>query len=237
MTNLFETAEMVGTAKTKAKTDKKHKIQIDGIEMLASIKIVEDSLKAVKTVIDGTAKNQMLEVFVEEGFQLHRKPENFKAEEGEATASAELRKRSTASGLSEMEIALAKEHNIPVETIWDVADTAIINPAYAKDNALLLRVSASLEKVKDLPKDFIQIQKGNPKVVATEESVDAVFKLTSKDLLRKLLSLVTTQAIKPKLNSSNPESIQRAFNRVNEALGQNVSKKPVASKPQFKKGK
>lgn len=199
MPNLFETAAVTESKKPAAgKKSKKATVHIEGLETLASIVALKKALEALEETYRANAKDQAAEQFIGEGTALKRRPENFKGVEGDATASCELRQRSSASALSEIEQDLCRKYNVATEVREDMVETFIINPEYKDDVALLEKVSKALERVPGLPPKFLLRQVPNRKVVVAEESLDQVFNLPAK-VVRQLLPVVGTLAVKPQL--------------------------------------
>lgn len=188
--NLFQNAK-VAPAKKTAKRDKVQRVAIEGLETYAYICVVEKALKGLKETYRGIVEPQMMDQFVLDGKRINRKPDNFKGTEGSAVASCELRKRSSASVLTEVEENILSKHKIdvvPAETRF------VINPEYINDSKLLQRVSDALQKVKDLPTDFIVADTKGATV--SDESIDQVFSKPER-VVRELLPIVGTMAVKP----------------------------------------
>ena len=160
MSNMFDKAKTAEPKPAKGKKSKGREVEVEGLNELASIKAVLAALEGMAKTTEAEIKAQMLQEFVKEGCAIGRRPENFKGVDVGATASCQIRKRSSRSVLSEGEIELLEEHGVEYETIDDVEDTFVINPAYAGDSDLLGKVSKKLEGIKGLPKDFIQHQEG-----------------------------------------------------------------------------
>jgi hypothetical protein len=214
--NLFEQAAPATTkGKAKAKTNS---VPVEGLEMVASLKVVQEAVSALSEVFEGEVKVYMNETFVEQGASLHRRPENFHGEEGEADASLQMRKRMTTSKLGEDEVTALTDHGIPFAT---VAGSFQINPKYVEDAALMKKINSALVKVAGIPDDFFEAVPG--KSVVTDETVDTLFQ-KSRTVIAALLPMVTTLGIRAKLKTNTEESIRRAFGRVSEALGQDLSK-------------
>lgn len=199
-------------AKAKASTDY---VETPGLELYAALcavkKNVEAQISVVRTGIDEVA----MERFISEGMRKGANPESYKGSEGQATASIQLRCRSSASGLSEDEQTILEENNIPLDRNVQREETFIINPAYAdlsdeKNAEMLQKVEKALSKL-GLPEDFFQRQTAVEKVIATEESINTVFKLKDAQKVAALLPLVTCQAMRPSLNANaNPFEIVEA---------------------------
>jgi hypothetical protein len=192
----FFSAKFVVTATPKGKTkSKKKEVTIDGLEQLAEIDAMIKNLSALREDLDRTVKDKAREIFIDLG-QTTR-PENFRGVDGDAEASIEFRKRSTRSVLTPAEVEAFEKLNIPVETIQDVSETYIINPAYAGDSALLEKIDNALKKVKNLPEDFILKQGGTSRKVVGDDTVTEVF---SKGLIRQFFDTIGVLAVKPKLD-------------------------------------
>lgn len=199
-------------AKAKAKTDY---VETPGLELYASLcavkKNVEAQISVVRTGIDEIA----MERFIAEGIRTGSNPESYKGSEGQATASIQLRCRSSASGLSEEEQTILEENNIPLDRNVAREETFIIKPEYAdlsnEENAeRFAKIEKALEGL-GLPADFFMRQTAVEKVIATDESINAVFKLKDADKVAALLPLVTCQAMRPSLNANaNPFEIVEA---------------------------
>lgn len=168
-------------------------IEIEGLEDYALVDALLKTLEAVKDSYAENVKNQAREHFLEAA-ENGKRPENFRGLDGCAEASIELRKRSTRSVLSDDEVAILEAANVPYDTIEDVSEAFVINPKYLGDSALLARI----EKVKGLPEDFIQKQE---KVSRRAVSDDTLTKIFANGLAGELFDLVTTLAIKAKLNT------------------------------------
>ncbi len=215
MSNMFDNAK-----KTEAKPAKKGKgkqkrqVQVKGLTQLASIKAVLAALEGMAKTTEAEIKAQMSAQFVKEGCAIGRRPENFEGVDVGSTASCQIRKRSSRSVLTEGEVELLEANAITYETIDDVEDTFVINPAYAGDSDLLGKVSKKLEGIKGLPEDFIQHQEGKSRRVATDASVEQIFTLPAEDA-SELLDVVTTLAIRPKLDSAD---LKGALARISKAI-------------------
>jgi hypothetical protein len=202
-------AEAKKPAKAKAKTEY---VPTPGLELFAALCAVEKNILAQKAVVRTDIDATAMERFIDEGMRRGVLPESYKGAEGKATGSIQLRCRSSASGLSEDEQALLEENNIPLDRNVQREETFIINPAYAdlsdeQNAAMLQKVELALSKL-GLPADFIQRQTAVEKVIATEESINAVFKLKDRATVEALVPLVTCQALRPTLSAdANPFDI------------------------------
>jgi len=214
MVDLFARAKTAPTkVAPKAKKSDKVEHNIAGILDLATIDALMETLAATKASLTSQIKSQMKAQFVEDGEAAGKRPNNFRGVEGTASASCELKKRSTASVLSDEEVALLEGANIPYEKAITVQEAFLFNPAYATNTELMGRVSKALEKVAGLPGDFIQYQAEVSKNIATEASLDAVFKT---GVAEDLLDVVGVLSLKPAASTAD---IKDVLARVVELLG------------------
>lgn len=204
-TNLFKNATVVEAKGTKGKKTAKATTEVEGLELYAAI---DHSIKWLKTLLE-TTKTTVIEVathkFVADGVKIGGKPANFDGEEGKAVANIQLKKRSSASGLNDIELALCNEYNVPTEQVSDRPVTYIFNPAHlAWIEANGMKLSAALAKIPGAPGDLIQKQEATTKIITTDDSLDFVFRTLAKkpDVIAQLLPVVGTLAIKPKYEAS-----------------------------------
>lgn len=213
--SMFANAKTVKTG-SKSKKAEKAEIQIEGLENLAAIDAVIKSLEALKKTVEADVKSQMMVHFVKTGCDQKKRPENFKGMDGDASASCELRARSSASGLSDSEIDLCKKHNIATEEVTAVVDTFIFNPAYANDGKLLGEIEKKLKGIKGLPEDLILKQDGSSKTVVAASAMDEVF-LLQPEVAKQMLAVVGVLAVKPKLEG---KEVADAFDIVKVLIGE-----------------
>lgn len=207
--NIFEKAKTTKTTKTTAsKKNKKKEVKIDGLKQLASLKAVEKALKAMIATVEEDVKEQTAELFVEDGIKRGARPDNFRGIDEGASASCELRKRSTRSPLNPDETSLLDDYGIDYDVEVDVEETFVINPAYANDQAILEKVAKALSKVKDLPDDFIIMQEGVSRKVVTDDTVNQIFQKKDAAVVRRLMEITCTQAVKPTLDGGIDEAME-----------------------------
>jgi hypothetical protein len=209
--NLFKNAKVIeakGTAKAKPN---KAKILVEGLEVYAAI---DHAIKWLTTSL-ATAKMPIAEFASEkaiaDGSKLKAKAwSSFDAEEGNATANIQLKKRSTNSGLNDIEKELVATYKVPVEVAADRPETFIINPErldWINKNADV--VSKALAKL-GAPDDIIQFQTATTKTVTTDDSIDFVFRTYADkpDVIAQLLPVVGVVSIKPKFSGDALEVLK-----------------------------
>lgn len=191
--SIFANAKAPEDKKQNAKKSNKEEIAIKGLEDLAAIDIAIGSLETIRETLEGSVKDVMAAHFVKTGEILGRKPENFRGVEGNAEASCELKRRSSRSVLSDDEVELFKKNNIPYETITDVEACFLINPKYTENAELLEKISNAIMSIEGIPDDLILRQTEKSRHVASDESINAIFKSKTA---KSLLKLATTMALK-----------------------------------------
>lgn len=213
---LFDQAQEVKAEdKKKSKKPSKEEVQISGLENLAALDMLEKTIKGLKESAQADVKEQISEHFAQQGTAQGKRPANFKGIEGSATASCELRKRSTRSTLSEDEIEFLEQKGVTFETVTDQEECFRINPAYTDNQKLLAKVSEALEQIDELPNDFIEKQPAKTRQVVNDKSVEQAFeKANNEDEAQQILEIVSTIATKP----NSEMSAQEALDKIREMI-------------------
>ena len=212
MSNMFSNAKAKTAPKAKKPGKSKPEVAIEDLETLASIDAVMKGIEALRKTVESSVKDQMHDHFVAAGMDRGSKPDSFRGVEGNASASCEIRKRSTRSVLSAADVDLLTKNGIEFEVIEDVTETFVINPDYAGDSELLGKISEALGGIDGLPEDFIQHQAGVSRNVASNKTVDQVFAQKDEQAVRDLMKVVTTLAVKPKLETDDLEGAMKHIN-------------------------
>lgn len=208
MANLFDKA-----ARVSAKTSKKEKrvVSVDGLEELALIDAALTTLESYRKTLETNVKELVAEEFVRASMDLNGRPENFVGEEGVATASCELRKRSSRSPLSAEEVEMLESFAIPYDTNVSVEGTYRINPKYATNKALLNKLSAALVK-SGAPDDLFEYQEQVETKIVSDATMEQVFR-KDEETVRTLFSVVGVLALKPKFEGAF-ENVVKAVTKV-----------------------
>jgi len=204
---MFSNAKVIEAKPTAKKKAEKREVVIDGMEQLASLDALIKTLQGMKAIAEEDVKSQMSDEFRRLGAATKTRPDSFRGIEGDASASCELRIRSSASKLSDEEIELLSTHNIPVEEVVDTIETYVINPEYLADAALMGKVEVALKKVKDIPEDFIMLQKGKKKTVVASTALDVLFSTKKGDDLAALMPMLSVLAVKPTLKNDDIKTV------------------------------
>lgn len=217
MSNMFNAAKdkAAKPKKVSPKKGSKAEVTITGLRELAALKDVIKAIEASVETLDGELKEKTADHFATEGARTGTKPANFNGIDVGASASCQLRKRTSRSVLTDAECELLDEHGVPYDTSEDITTTYIINPEYKDDDDLLGRVSKALEGVEGIPSDFLEYQEGTPKRTVTDESMAAAFAEKDKDTILELISVVGTLANRMKFEGN----LDEAMDVVKELLG------------------
>jgi hypothetical protein len=210
--NLFQTAAVVETKKAAARKATKPVNKTVGLSDYAAVDALFKALKSRLETLKPGIEEQMSEHFLTEGLSIRRRPENYKGREGTDTASLELRIRSSASGLSDLEENLLAKHDIAVVDNVIVQEAFIVNPEYNTNFELLQKASDALVAA-GLPADIIQRQAGVTKRVVTEESLNQVFQ-KPRAVAEQLLPVVGCLAVKPKAGTTDVEVLLERVSRL-----------------------
>jgi hypothetical protein len=193
--------------KEKGKKEKAGVPSGPALAYVAAIDYIMKSLKGVRETYEGMLKDEMLDRFVEQGMEHKKRPDNYRGVNGMGEASCEMRKRSTASPLTETEVEeLAKlKIEVQLETVQE--EMFVFNAEVLKNPELRAKISAAFAKI-----DFGELQpiskiEAQKKYVASEESIEEVFK-KAKDskICSKLVSMLTTLAVKSKWSGTKHDA-------------------------------
>lgn len=209
MAKLFTNAKAVAPMKSASKKSDKSEVKLAGLEQLTQIDALIKALTAAKTTIEGDVKSAAFDHFFNEAQATAKRPDNFRGVEGDATASIEMRKRSTASALSDEEVALFESHGLVVEKAVSVQQLFGINPIHATNTKLLEKVEAALDGI--VPEDFIVVQEEKSKNVVGEATMEKAFAIKAP---REIIEAITVMAIKPKLNTTDIGAIIDSVKKV-----------------------
>jgi hypothetical protein len=187
---MFKTAKVVETKKP-AKAGKAE-VQVSGLKTLAEIDALIKALDTLKSTLSTEVKDFAFDHFYTTANGV--RPTSFRGIDGDASASIEMRKKSTMSVLGEAEQQLLTEAGVPFEKMVGTVKMFGINPTYTTNDDLLAKVEAALTGI--VPEDFIVVQEEKSKYVVTDATVEQAF---AKNASREVIAAITVLAIKPKL--------------------------------------
>lgn len=203
------------TKKAAAKTEV---TEVAELELYAAI---DHSIKWLTTVLEtvksGIFAETVVPKFVTDGIKAEKKPDNFNASEGAATANIQIKKRASNSAFNEIELAIVEEYKVPTDTSGGLL---YINPTHMEwlvKNST--KVSAALAKL-DAPSDLFEQQA--TKIISADTSLDYVCKQfkNSPDVIAKLLPIVGTLAIKPKFDTADEQANEKALALINKYIAE-----------------
>lgn len=198
---MFATAKTLKTGTASKAKKEAAEVHIEGIEAVAALDAVIKSLKALQETYAAQAKGNMTAEFIKLGLAKGGRPANFRGTEGIASASCEMRARSSASPFQSDEVAMLDEAEIPTQVLTDGVETFGINPEHLKNDEMLRVMEKALQPLVakgKLPTDLFVKLEPPKRTVLAEGAVDVLF-TRSPETVRKLLPVVTTMAIKPTL--------------------------------------
>jgi len=197
---MFKNAKTIEAPAAPSKA-KKLEIHLTGLKQVAEIDALIKALSSVQISFKADVEAQAFTEFMTLAADGTR-PESFRGFEDDASASVELRKRSTMSALSEDEVALLAKHGLKAEKMIATPKLFGINPKHAENTELLEKVEAALANI--VPEDFIVVQEERSKFVVADSVIEAAFKSKAP---REVIKMVTTFAVKPKLEHTDIANI------------------------------
>jgi hypothetical protein len=156
-----------------------------------ALKTLAAAVETDETAIKADVRD---EYYIAQGLKLRSTPANCKTKVAGHVIGFQMKKRSSASGLTDDEIVLCKDNGIPLTENVTVQPGLMINPEHLNQEtlkALSALIAANPDK---LPRNLITAQVKVAKTVVTDDALDAVFKLP-EDKIRLLLPIVGVQAI------------------------------------------
>lgn len=201
--NLFATAAAMPAKAPKAsKSDTKQEIEIKGMEKLAMVDSLITLLEGVKGTYEAQVKGQMGDLFYADVKNKAAKPESFRGVEGIASASCEIRKRSTRSALTEAQCEVLRGAGLEPNKAISIPALFAVNPEVAGNMELLGKVSEALNGI--VPANFFVQQKEQYTFTVTDEMLAQACR---ERMPREVIDLLTTLACKPKLVSTDVKKL------------------------------
>src|SRR5271167_4155722 len=166
MAGMFKKATTEVKTEPKKKGKEKIQLQVSGLQQLTLL----DALIKQASAMQATLKSEINAVGFEKFVSLSGQPErpsSFEGVDGYATASVEVRKRSSGSVLTDDEVKVLTDAGIESQTKVIQPHLFAINPKYATDESLLAKVEKALSKI--VPEDFISQQLEVSRKVVSDE--------------------------------------------------------------------
>ena len=226
--NLFTNSKVVKPATSEPRKTKAREVTIPGLDKVSAIKALMKALEGALEVEEQSVKGLVKSEFVEVGCKMKDRPANFKGIDGLGEASCQLKVRPSTSALSEEEVVLFTNHNLPIGNVSIVEECFRINPKYLDDQKLLGRVSTALEKLKDFPEDFIEKQEGMDRKIVGEGALEMLFK-KPEETVRMMLESVGVISLRTKFNDPNMERAMDIVRPLLKEQGVVVEETPAAA--------
>ena len=191
---MFSTARSIDSKPTAKVKKEKETVAVAGVRDIALLNALIKNATAMLETLEGEVKDQGFAHFM--SLKGSTRPSSYVGQDGEATCSIEMRKRSTMSKLTDEEVGTLRAEGIEPFVQVVTQELFAINPKYAEDSKLLATVEKKLAGV--VPEDFIVKQDGVSKSVVSDEMLDEAFKKAGSDAV---LRIMTTMALKPKLSA------------------------------------
>jgi hypothetical protein len=198
---MIKNAKSLEEKPASKKASKKEEFVVEQLSELAKLDALIKSLVAMKQVAEQNVKTAAFNKLIENARVTHKKADSIRGIEGKASASLEMRKRSTASKLSEEEVSYLTSNGYPVEKVVITPKLFAINPKFAADEALMERVEVAMENaLKDIvdTENFFIIQNEVSKNVVSDDTIESVFKASTID--PEAVAMTTCMAVKPKID-------------------------------------
>lgn len=181
----------------KKKASTKEVVEMRHVEDVAVLDAAVTAILTVKDTYMADLKSAMNDHFIDTAVSKKSKPDSFTGVEGDATASCQLRLKSSRSILTDDEVALCEANGVHIETSEITPETFIFNPAYLGDAKLMAQIEAALAKIPGLPDDIIQHQAGKAIRISSDAAIEQACKLP-REKCAVVLPILTTMAVSPK---------------------------------------
>ena len=213
--NMFDMAPVVEVKAPESKDKKSREVNLGtSLDYLAAINALTESLMSVKTVYEQEIKTQMLEDFVDTSMAKERRADNFTGKGPNSQANCQMKKRSSASKLSEEEVALLKSNGISVDTAIvseEIPEHFYFNPEILSNPEIAAIISEKLSEIPELEGKQVIIKQAKrdkvTKEIVSDNSFDEIARLKDRELVKQLLSIVSSLAIKDKLNTQDMDVV------------------------------
>lgn len=203
---LIKNAKAIEAPAKAAKKSDKAEFEVAGLAEYAKVDALAKAIDTVKKTLGAEVKAAALPIFMKLA-ENGKRPENFRGvdpTDPNVSASVELRMRASTSPLNEAELELCQANKIETKTVTITQELFAINPKYASDAKLITKVEKALATL--VPDDFFVHQEEVKKEVVSEEAIEKAF---ADHAPVELVSILTVQALKPKLAEVNIASIMK----------------------------
>lgn len=209
--------DLFGSAAVEVKVVKKKSAKptvavSENLDILAWMDTVIDTVSGARAFYEAEVKLEARKIYIDRGMQQKSQPENLSlmAPE-ESTASAEFRKRSSMSKLTDEQIAVLEANSIPYETAVIKEEHYFFNPELINNPATRQAISKALANVPELKNQQVLMkQEKEVKYIVADESLNRAFaQVDKRSMLEAILDIVSVAAIKVKSNVTVAQAIEK----------------------------
>lgn len=190
---MFDKKETAAKPAPKKKGKEKQQINLNALRQYTILDAVIKQATALQATLKGEINEASFDTFTSLAGKAPERPSSFEGVSDGVTASLEVRKRSSASVLTDAEVEVLKENGLEPEEKVVTPFHFYINPAHVNNKDLLAKVEKALAKI--VPDDFIQQQDEVKKMVVSDAMLDEAFR---EGAPAEVLRILTTMAVKPK---------------------------------------
>ena len=210
MPNIFDAAPTTITVKvSKSKSESRPVHAVNGLSELAAINSLMATLEGLKEGFEAQVKAEGLDIFTTLALKAGIKPETFNLVDDMSTGQFQMRKRSTASPLTEAEVAICKAYSIPTVENVKVQERFVFNPEVLQDQVAMEKISKALGRIPELKgMTIVQKQEEQKTTVIADGGIEASCALKDKAQMVAALAVSGVQALKTKFDS---EEMKDAF--------------------------
>ena len=159
------------------------------------------TLKLTAEVYEAKVKERMSNIFTTLGLEAGSRPANYTGISDFATASCQLKARSSSSSLNVEDADYLRSKGMTVAEVVVDEGGQFLNPAILSNPALFTKLQAALSLIDCGSEELVLTKPRTVKYVVSEESLSQVFTLAAEEAA-KVLPMVSSLAIVPKFAGS-----------------------------------
>jgi len=203
--NIFDAAPVTATVKVaKSKADKREVYNIPALDRLSATRAMIATLETLSEQFEGEVKEASMDILVGLALKTGKKPETFNLVADKSTGQFQLRKRSSASALTDDELALAKALGIPTVENTKVEERYVFNPDVLADQVVMAKISKALTRIPELAgMCIVQHQEAIKTTIIADGALEVACGLKSQDKIVTALGIAAVQAVKTSFDSEN----------------------------------
>jgi hypothetical protein len=210
----FGSAPIVAAPVTKAKTAVKASYEIEGLDELASINALMNTLKGLKESKEASIKQQIVSTYSNIASLTHNRPANFKGEDNHSSADCQIKRRDMrieiTSDQQDILKALSADLITKLGENVKTADQFYFNPEIMGNQVLMSKLSAAISpviaKIPEFAGVAVILHQAEAKIaISSDDAIEAACKLPSKEQIEQAIDILCTPAIKTMLIAEKDE--------------------------------